>query len=138
MRPRKAKSSDDLNDGENNEKTFIPEHLPLIVIIIDEFADLMMIAANEIEESIARLAQMARAVGMHLVLATQRPSADVITGLIKANFPSRIAFKVMQASNSRIILDEGGADKLLGMGDMLFLQAGKPEAVTYTRRIYHQ
>ena len=106
-----------------------PEHLPLIVIIIDEFADLMVVASNEIEELIARLAQMARAVGMHLVLATQRPSADVITGLIKANFPSRIAFKVMQASNSRIILDEGGADKLLGLGDMLFLQAGKPEPV---------
>ena len=100
-----------------------------IVIIIDEFADLMVVASNEIEESIARLAQMARAVGMHLVLATQRPSADVITGLIKANFPSRIAFKVMQAANSRIILDQNGADKLLGMGDMLFLQAGKPEPV---------
>lgn len=105
------------------------ELLPYIVVIIDEFADLMMIAANEIEESIARLAQMARAVGIHLVLATQRPSADVITGLIKANFPSRIAFKVMQAANSRIILDQNGADKLLGMGDMLFLQAGKAEAV---------
>ena len=76
------------------------------------------------------LAQMARAVGMHLVIATQGgPSADVITGLIKANFPSRIAFKVMQASNSRIILDQAGADKLLGLGDMLFLQAGKPEPV---------
>jgi S-DNA-T family DNA segregation ATPase FtsK/SpoIIIE len=107
----------------------IPKPLPFIVVIIDEFADLMMIAANEIEESIARLAQMSRAVGIHLVLATQRPSADVITGLIKANFPSRIAFKVMQAANSRIILDQNGADKLLGMGDMLFLQAGKPEPV---------
>jgi len=106
-----------------------PEPLPLIVIIIDEFADLMVVASNEIEESIARLAQMARAVGMHLVIATQRPSADIITGLIKANFPSRIAFKVMQASNSRIILDQGGADKLLGLGDMLFLQAGKAECV---------
>jgi len=107
----------------------VPDPLPLIVIIIDEFADLMVVASNEIEESIARLAQMARAVGMHLVIATQRPSADVITGLIKANFPSRIAFKVMQASNSRIILDQAGADKLLGLGDMLFLQAGKPEPV---------
>jgi S-DNA-T family DNA segregation ATPase FtsK/SpoIIIE len=107
----------------------IPKPLSFIVVIIDEFADLMMIAANEIEESIARLAQMSRAVGIHLVLATQRPSADVITGLIKANFPSRIAFKVMQAANSRIILDQNGADKLLGMGDMLFLQVGKPEPV---------
>ncbi|MFC1551639.1 DNA translocase FtsK 4TM domain-containing protein [Candidatus Latescibacterota bacterium] len=111
-----------------NKKSDLPEHMPFIVIVIDEFADLMVVAANDIEEPIARLAQMARAVGIHLILATQRPSADVITGLIKANFPSRIAFKVMQASNSRIILDEGGADKLLGMGDMLFLQAGKPEA----------
>ncbi|MFC1489956.1 DNA translocase FtsK 4TM domain-containing protein [Candidatus Latescibacterota bacterium] len=110
------------------KKADMPEHMPFIVIVIDEFADLMVVAANDIEEPIARLAQMARAVGIHLILATQRPSADVITGLIKANFPSRIAFKVMQASNSRIILDEGGADKLLGMGDMLFLQAGKPEA----------
>ncbi len=105
----------------------VPDPLPFIVVIIDEYADLMAISASDIEESIARLAQMARAVGIHLVLATQRPSADVITGLIKANFPSRIAFKVMQASNSRIILDQNGADKLLGMGDMLFLQVGRPE-----------
>jgi len=111
------------------ENADIPKPLPFFVIIIDEFADLMLVSSNEIEESIARLAQMARAVGIHLVLATQRPSADVITGLIKANFPSRIAFKVMQASNSRIILDQNGADKLLGMGDMLFLQVSKPEAV---------
>ncbi|MFC1608153.1 DNA translocase FtsK 4TM domain-containing protein [Candidatus Latescibacterota bacterium] len=124
--------ADDVIDdesGEEVEKRETPEFLPLIMIIIDEFADLMVVASNEIEESIARLAQMARAVGMHLVIATQRPSADVITGLIKANFPSRIAFKVMQASNSRIILDQSGADKLLGLGDMLFLQAGKPEPV---------
>ncbi len=120
---------EDSDTGETEPAPDIPERLPLIVIIIDEFADLMAVASNEIEESIARLAQMARAVGMHIVLATQRPSADIITGLIKANFPSRIAFKVMQASNSRIILDESGADKLLGMGDMLFLQAGRPEAV---------
>ena len=116
-------------NGADEEDEEIPEPLPLIVIIIDEFADLMVVASNEIEESIARLAQMARAVGMHLVIATQRPSADVITGLIKANFPSRIAFKVMQSSNSRIILDQSGADKLLGLGDMLFLQVGKPEPV---------
>lgn len=124
---KKVRSLDDAPaEHENSEKAKL---LPYIVIIIDEFADLMVVASNEIEESIARLAQMARAVGMHLVLATQRPSADVITGLIKANFPSRIAFKVMQAANSRIILDQNGADKLLGMGDMLFLQAGKPEPV---------
>lgn len=116
-----------LPENKDAEKTKL---LPYIVIIIDEFADLMAAGdSNEIEGCIARLAQMARAVGMHLVLATQRPSADVITGLIKANFPSRIAFKVMQAANSRIILDQNGADKLLGMGDMLFLQAGKPEPV---------
>lgn len=107
----------------------VPDPLPFIVVIIDEFADLMVVASNEVEEYIARLAQMARAVGIHLILATQRPSSDVITGLIKANFPSRIAFKVMQASNSRIILDTNGADKLLGMGDMLFLQVGKPEPI---------
>ncbi|MHB9028423.1 MAG: DNA translocase FtsK [Candidatus Latescibacterota bacterium] len=118
-----------LDNPAEQKKGEIPKLLPFIVIIIDEFADLMVVASNEIEESIARLAQMARAVGMHLVLATQRPSADVITGLIKANFPSRIAFKVMQAANSRIILDQNGADKLLGMGDRLFLQAGKPEPV---------
>ncbi len=113
-------------DADPREK---PGQLPYIVVIIDEFADLMVVAGNEVEEFIARLAQMARAVGIHLVLATQRPSSDVITGLIKANFPSRIAFKVMQASNSRIILDTSGADKLLGLGDMLFLQVGKPEPV---------
>jgi DNA segregation ATPase FtsK/SpoIIIE, S-DNA-T family len=112
-----------------SENADIPNSLPFIVIIIDEFADLMLISSNEIEEYIARLAQMARAVGIHLVIATQRPSADIITGLIKANFPSRIAFKVMQAANSRIILDQGGADKLLGLGDMLFLQVGKPEPI---------
>ena len=124
-----VKDTESNEDIENERKAEIPEPLPLIVIIIDEFADLMVVASYEIEESIARLAQMARAVGIHLVLATQRPSADIITGVIKANFPSRIAFKVMQASNSRIILDESGADKLLGMGDMLFLQAGKPESI---------
>lgn len=124
-----SRGEDDTEAVDGDVTTVLPERLPLIVIIIDEFADLMVLAAKEIEESIARLAQMARAVGMHLILATQRPSADVITGLIKANFPSRIAFKVMQASNSRIILDESGADKLLGMGDMLFLKAGRPESV---------
>ena len=105
--------------------------LPRVVIVIDELADLMMVASKEVEDSIVRVAQMGRAAGMHLVIATQRPSADVITGLMKANIPSRIAFAVSSAMESRIILDQGGAEKLVGMGDMLFspVGSGKPTRI---------
>ena len=107
------------------------EKMPSVVVIIDELADLMLVAAKEVEESICRVAQMGRASGMHLVIATQRPSADVITGLMKANIPSRIAFAVASAMESRIILDTQGAEKLVGRGDMLFapLGSGKPTRV---------
>ncbi len=100
------------------------ETLPSIVIVIDEFADMMMIVGKKVEQLIARIAQKARAAGIHLMLATHRPSVDVITGLIKANVPSRIAFQVSSKIDSRTILDQGGADQLLGHGDMLYLPSG--------------
>ena len=105
------------------------EHLAYIVVIIDELADLMVVAAGEIENAITRLAQLSRAVGIHIVLATQRPSVDVITGVIKANFPSRISFKVASKVDSRTVLDMNGADKLLGKGDMLFIRPGTSKPI---------
>jgi S-DNA-T family DNA segregation ATPase FtsK/SpoIIIE len=108
------------------EKNLAQEHMPYIVVVIDEFADLMTITGKELESTVARLAAMSRAVGIHLVLATQRPSIDVITGLIKANIPSRIAFMVASKTDSRIIIDMVGAEKLLGKGDMLYAPATDP------------
>ncbi|PKN36857.1 MAG: cell division protein FtsK [Deltaproteobacteria bacterium HGW-Deltaproteobacteria-2] len=114
----------DTTDSANVEQQIKHTKLPYIVVIIDELADLMMVAPRDVEESLTRLAQMARAAGIHLIIATQRPSVDVITGLIKANFPTRISFQVSSKIDSRTIIDQQGAEKLLGAGDMLFIPPG--------------
>jgi len=115
-------------DGETPDaESLEPEKLPYVVVVVDEFADLMMVAAKDVESCIARLAQKARAAGIHIILATQRPSVDVITGMIKANFPARVAFKVSQRQDSMTILGRTGAEHLLGMGDMLMIPPGSSE-----------
>ena len=126
-----VRNIDGYNSKIKKDKAIDEEYLPQIVIVIDEFADLFFVVGKRIEELIARLAQKARAAGIHLILATQRPSVDVITGLVKANIPSRIAFQVSSKTDSRVILDQSGAENLLGNGDMLYLESGKmiPERI---------
>ncbi|MDT2045850.1 DNA translocase FtsK [Priestia flexa] len=126
---RNIEGYNDLVKRQNDDSDAKQPTLPYIVVIVDELADLMMVASSDVEDSITRLAQMARAAGIHLIIATQRPSVDVITGVIKANIPSRIAFSVSSQTDSRTILDMGGAEKLLGRGDMLFMPVGASKPV---------
>lgn len=120
---RKISTYNDFVAKNNRENETKIQPMPYIVVIVDELADLMMTVSNDVEAAIIRLAQMGRAAGIHMILATQRPSVDVITGLIKANVPSRIAFAVSSGIDSRTIIDTNGAEKLLGRGDMLFCRS---------------
>lgn len=124
---KKVRNLDGYNELIKDDET--AEKMPYLVVIVDEFADLMMVAGKDVEMSIARIAQMARAVGIHLIIATQRPTTNVITGLIKANMPARLSFKVSQKNDSRVIIDQNGADTLLGMGDSLFIPPGTSDAI---------
>jgi len=123
-RPMSEEAIEEVESADPESKNVIPAQLPYIVLVIDELADLMMVAQDKVEGAITRLAQLARATGIHLIIATQRPSVDVITGVIKANFPARISFKVASKVDSRTVLDATGGDQLLGRGDMLFMQPG--------------